>query len=117
MVESSTTTNEVPAMSSKVTPVAPRKPEPETVTAVPPVCGPLLGARLAITGASASMYSNASGTVSTPPHTTVPMIVTSTKPGVPAGVVAVIDVSLLTVKDAADTPSKSTSVAPVKQVP
>jgi hypothetical protein len=43
--------------------------------------------------------------------------VTSTVPAVPAGVTAVIDVSLLTVNDAAATAPKYTPVAVMKPVP
>ncbi len=43
IVVSFTTVNAVPGMPSKFTPVAPRKPEPVTVTPVPPTTGPVFG--------------------------------------------------------------------------
>jgi hypothetical protein len=46
-----------------------------------------------------------------------PVTTTSADPVVPAGAVAVIDVSLLTVKLSAGTPPKVTDMAPVNPVP
>ncbi len=51
IVVSFTTLNPTPGVPSKVTPVAPVKPLPVMVTGVPPVTGPLAGAREVIAGA------------------------------------------------------------------
>ena len=92
------------------------KPVPVIDTVVPPAAGPLVGLTADTVGADGgATYVNWSAELvaDVPPGVTA---VTSTVP-VPAGLVAVIDVELFTVKLVAGVEPKSTAVAPVNPVP
>ena len=107
-----TGTTLVAAVPPIVTPVAPVRFVPVIVTLVPPAVGPLPGLRLVTVGALAYVYSVFAAFVP-------PAVVTRTLavPAVPAGVVAVIDVALTTVKLVAALPPIVTPVAPMNPVP
>ena len=115
IVVSLTTVTFVAAVVPKSTAVAPVKLVPVIVTRVPPAAGPLVGLRPVTTGAAATVYVNSSAgeTADVPPGV---VTVTFTTP-VPAGLSAVIEVSLTTVTFVAAVVPKSTAVAPVKPVP
>src|SRR5689334_16261595 len=98
-------------MPANVTAVAPVKPVPVIVTAVPPVAGPALGVTAVMTGAV--MYVYAPAAVAVPP---VVAMATSTVP-TPAGDTAVICVAETTMTLVAGAPSKVTAVASVRLVP
>ena len=108
------TVNDAAAVAPKLTAVAPVKPVPVIVTDVPPAVGPLVGLTLVTVGPLTNVnWSHA-------PVALVPLgvvTVTSTVPAVCAGEVAVIDVALFTVNDAAGVAPNCTAVAPVKPVP
>ncbi len=88
-------------------------PVPVIVTSVPPTEGPEFGEMFVTEGAATYVYSSDDEVFDVPPGV---VIVTSTVPGEPAGTVAVIDVALSTLNDAALEPN-DTSDAPVKPVP
>src|SRR5207302_10436242 len=97
----------VAAVESNLTAVAPAKPVPVIVTEVPPAAGPTLGSTLVTVGPygtrSASLFALvAAGAVT----------VTSTVP-VPAGEVAVIALTEVTVTLVASVESHLTAVSPV----
>src|SRR5947209_10946876 len=96
----------------KLTAVTPVKLAPVIVTTVPPGGGPLFGATELTAGAPMYVNWSAELVVLVPPGV---VTVTSARP-VPAGLVAVILVSVLKVKVAAVGP-KLTALAPVKLVP
>jgi hypothetical protein len=100
---------EVPA---NVTAVTPLKLEPEIRTLVPPALEPVLGLMLMKVGAAKYVYALV-------PLPVPPAVVTDTftAPAALAGVVAVIEVLLTTVKLVAAVPPKVTDVAPLKLVP
>jgi hypothetical protein len=98
-----------------VTTVAPVKPVPVIVTVVPPATGPVAGEILENVGIEVvSEYVNTPVPVTEPPGV---IMTTFAVPAVPAGVVAVIDVSLTTVTPVAAAPPMVTEVAPVKPLP
>ena len=110
-----TTVTFVAAVVPKSTAVAPVNPVPVIVTVVPPASGPDVGLKPVTLGAVTAVYVNwsAGDVAEVPPGVTT---VTSTVP-VPAGLSAVIEVSLTTVTLVAGVAPKSTAVAPVKPVP
>ena len=108
-----TTVKFVAAFVPKSTAVAPVKPVPVIVTNVPPPSGPAVGLITETVGAARYVNTSA-GDVADVPSGVV--TVRSTVP-VPAGLSAVIDVSLTTVRFVAAFVPKSTAVAPVKLVP
>jgi hypothetical protein len=98
-----------------VTTVAPVKPVPVIVTVVPPATGPVAGEILVNVGIEiVSEYVKDPVPVTDPPGV---MMTTFAVPAVPAGVVAVTDVSLTTVTLVACVPPMVTMVAPVKPLP
>ena len=104
-------TENVAALPPIVTAVAPVKLAPVIVTLVPPAAGPLVGEILLTVGTAT--YVNRPLPVTLPPAV---VTTTSLAPAVPAGVVAVIVVELLT-ENVATLPPMVTAVAPVKLVP
>jgi hypothetical protein len=111
---SETTLNVAAGLFPKLTTVAPVKLVPVIVTIVPPAVGPLVGDTLVTVGAATYVNSSAGEIAETPPGV---VTVTSTVPADPAGAVAVIDVSEMTVNVVAGLFPKLTAVAPVKLVP
>jgi hypothetical protein len=109
---SETTVKEGAGARPKSTIVAPVKPEPEMVTALPPNMDPAPGLTEAMAGAG--IYVNAAAAVPVPP---IAVTATSAYPAVPAGTAVIIDVSETTVNDAAGIPPKLTAVAPENPVP
>jgi hypothetical protein len=110
-----TTTMSVAGVVPKSTTVAPLNPVPVIVTEVPPAAGPLDGLIPLIVGAATAVYVNwSAGEVADVPRGVA--TVTFTVP-VPAGLSAVIVVSLTTVTPVAAFVPKSTAAAPVKPVP
>ena len=114
-----TTTILVAALPPTVTLLAPVKLVPVIVNGVPPLVGPEVGETLAMVGAAGVINSNALGIVAVPLG-----VVTATlcAPAAPAGVMAVIDVSLTTTTLVAATPPTFTSptgklLTPKKLVP
>jgi hypothetical protein len=107
------TVKPVAAVAPKSTAVAPVKFVPVIVTDVPPAAGPLVGFTFVTVGAATNVNSSFALVALVPPTV---VTVTSTVPAACAGDVAVIEVSLLTVKPAAVAP-KFTAVAPVNPVP
>ena len=103
----------VAASAPIVTAVAPVNPVPVIVTAWLPATGPLVGLILVTVGTAAYVYSVSPGLV--PPTSVV--TTTNTVPTLRAGVVAVIVVSLTTVKLVAAVALNVTAVAPVNPVP
>ncbi len=101
-------------MVPKSTAVAPVKFVPVIVTSVPPAAGPLVGLRPVTAGARD--VDELVGSRGRPMCRPGVVTVTSTTP-VPAGLSAVIEVSLTTVTSVAAAVPKSTAVAPVKPVP
>jgi hypothetical protein len=115
IVVSLTTVTFVAAVVPKSTAVAPVKLVPVIVTRVPPAAGPLVGLSPVTAGAAATVYVNSSAaeTADVPAGL---VTVRFTTP-VPAGLSAVIVVSLTTSRFVAADVPKSTVVAPVKLVP
>src|SRR5437868_3810554 len=108
------TVNDAAAVAPKFTAVAPVKPVPVIVTDVGTAVCPLVGLTLVTVGAARNVNWSAA------PVALVPLgvvTVMSTVPAVWAGEVAVIDVALFTVKEAAAVAPKLTAVAPVNPVP
>jgi hypothetical protein len=103
------TVNIVTATLLILTDVAPVRPVPVIVTTVP--AGPLAGVKLEIAGGGITVKIDALVAV---PATVVTVIVPTPAP---AGAVAVIWVSLVTVNVVAATPLKATAEAPDKLVP
>jgi hypothetical protein len=91
------------------------KPLPVIVTGVPPAAVPLVGLSPVTAGATTAVYVNRSAAevADVPPGV---VTVTSTV-AVPAGLFAVIVVSLTTIRSVATVEPKSTAVAPVNPVP
>ena len=81
---------------------------------LPPLRGPEAGLSEVIVGAATNVNWSNEPVTSVPP---AEVTVTSTTPGVVAGVVAAIDVSPAMVNAAAGTPPNETAVAPLKPVP
>src|ERR1700744_2733489 len=106
------TVTDVAAVPPNVTAVAPVKFVPVMVTVVPPAIGPLAGLADVTVGTPAYVYTPVP--VPLPPGV---VTTTSTAPAACAGVVAVMEVALLTVTDVAAVPPNVTAVAPVKFVP
>ena len=106
------TTRLVTASPPNVTAVAPVRFVPVMVTLVPAAGGPLSGLRLVTVGTPAYLYSVFAAVVP-------PGVVTRTLavPALPAGVVAVIVVALVTVKLVAAVPPIVTPVAVVRLTP
>jgi hypothetical protein len=100
------------AVPPNVTAITPVKFLPAMMTLVPPAVGPLFGETEATVGAP--MKVKASLAVPEPPVAVTP---TSTVPAICAGVTAVIDVALVTVKLAAGNLPNVTAVVPVKPLP
>src|SRR5665213_2235035 len=110
---SDTTVNVVAGIEPNVTAVAPVKPEPVTVTLVPPAMGPLVGLIAVIVGAATQVNTSAGDVVEVPPT-----VVTVRSPvPVPAGAVAVTWVSDTTVNVVAGIEPNVTAVTPVKPEP
>ena len=115
MVVALTTTLFVTAVPPKVTPVAPVKPVPVSVTAVPPAMLPALGATLvSVGGDGGATYVKSVFAALVPPGV---VTTTLTAPAARAGVVQVIVAAFTTFKAVALVPPKVTLVAPVKFVP
>ena len=111
IVVADTTVNDVAAIPPKVTPVAPVKFVPVTVTEVP--AGPLAGVKLEIVGsAAAGVIVKAELLVAVPAG-----VITEIFPDVPVPTTAVIVVADTTVNNVAAVPPNVTPVAPVKFVP
>ena len=111
IVVSFTTLNPTPGVPPKVTPVAPVNPLPVMVTGVPPVTGPLVGAREVMAGRAMNVNV---------PGPEVPLglcTTTSVAPGACAGVTTVMVVSFTTAKPLPAVPPNVTPVAPVNPVP
>jgi hypothetical protein len=109
--EGVTTFTEVAGLGPNMTAVAPVNPVPVIVTGVPPVVGPDDGLMPVTVGA---YVNTSSGLVAEVPAGVV--TVTSAVP-VPAGAVAVMEVSEFTVKLLAGALPNFTAVAPVKPLP
>src|SRR5665213_2262560 len=110
---SDTTVNVVAGIEPNVTAVTPVKPEPVTVTLVPPAMGPLVGLIAVIVGAATQVNTSAGDVVEVPPT-----VVTVRSPvPVPAGAVAVTWVSDTTVNVVAGIEPNVTAVTPVKPEP
>jgi hypothetical protein len=110
-----TTTRAVAAVVPKSTAVAPVNPVPVIVTGVPPASVPLVGFSPVTAGAVTALYVNWSAEeVGEVPAGVV--TVTFTVP-VPAGLSALISVSLTTLNEVAAVVPKSTAVVPVNPVP
>ena len=110
------TVKDVTATEATLTAVAPVKPVPVMVMTVPPLTGPLEGLTPVTVGAAVDPYVNCEANVTTLKPTGV-VTTTFTMPvPKPRGTIAVIWVSLSTVKFA-EIPPKVTTVAPVKPVP
>ena len=115
IVVSLTTATFVAAVDPKSTVVAPVKLVPVIVTIVPPDSRPCVGLRLVTAGALGTVYVNSSaGVTADVPWGAV--TVTFTTP-MPAGLSAMIVVSLTTSRLVAAVDPKSTAVAPVKLAP
>ena len=112
---SSLTVNDSAAVEPKSTALAPVKPVPVIVNEVPPDTCPTVGSILVTVGAGSYVNWSALVVADCPPSVVV--TVTSTVPRVPAGEVAVIELSELNVNDVAAFDPKSTAVTPVKPVP
>ena len=84
------------------------------MTEVPPPVGPLVGLTLVTAGPVTKVNWSPAPVALVPPAVVTVM---STVPAAWAGVVAVMDVALLTVKLVAAVPPKLTAVAPVNPVP
>jgi hypothetical protein len=97
------------------TALVPMNPCPEIVTVAPPASGPELGDTALTVGAGAKNVNWSCTDVALVPLEVV--TVTSTVPGVPNGDVAVMDVSLFTVNDAAGVEPKLTVEALVNPDP
>src|SRR6478735_9103093 len=108
------TVNEAAAVAPKLTAVAPVNPVPVIVTDVPPAVGPLVGLTLVTVGAAKNVNWSLALVALVPLGVVTVM---STVPALCAGDVAVIDVALLTVNEAAAVAPKLTAVAPVNPVP
>ena len=101
-------------VAPNLTAVAPEKPAPVIVTDVPPAPGPAVGEIDVTVGGATYVYWSATVVADVPPTV---VTVTSTVPAAPAGAVAVIEVSELTVKPSAFAAPNFTAVAPKKPVP
>jgi hypothetical protein len=112
IMESETTVKEVAGAKPKSTNVAFVKPDPVTVTAVPPDTGPAPGLTEVIAGAG--IYAYTAAAVPVPP---IAVTATSAFPAVPAGTAAMMEVSETTVKDVAGIPPKVTAATPANPVP
>jgi len=111
IVVADTTVNDVAAIPPNVTPVAPVKFVPVTVTEVP--AGPLAGVKLEIVGsAAAGVIVKAELLVAVPAG-----VITEIFPDVPVPTTAVIVVADTTANNVAAVPPNVTPVAPVKFVP
>jgi hypothetical protein len=108
-----TTETLVAATPPNVTPVAPVNPVPVIVTAVPPAVVPLVGVREVTVGAGVTYVNSVLAALLPAGVVTTTLAV----PADPAGVVAVMDVELITDTFVAATPPNVTPVAPVKPVP
>jgi hypothetical protein len=108
------TVNDAAAVPPKLTADAPVNPLPVIATLVPPAVGPAFGFTFVTMGPFAYVYWSPAPVALVPPGV---VTVTSTVPAACAGAVAVIDVSLLTVKVVAAVAPKLTALAPVKPVP
>jgi hypothetical protein len=108
-----TTETLVAATPPIVTPVAPVNPVPVIVTAVPPAVVPLVGVREVTVGAGVTYVNSVLAALLPAGVVTTTLAV----PADPAGVVAVMDVELITDTFVAATPPNVTPVAPVKPVP
>ena len=118
-MEVALTTTTFVALTPPIVMLASVKLVPVIVNGVPPLVGPEVGETLAMVGAAGVINSNALGIVAVPLG-----VVTATlcAPAAPAGVMAVIDVSLTTTKLVAATPPTFTSptgklLTPKKLVP
>ena len=109
-----TITTLLAASVPKSTAVAPVKPVPPIVTAVPPAKGPAELLTPVTVGAGMAVKRSAEEVVETPPG---PVTVTSTMPADSAGLVAVICVGETTTTLLAAIVPKSTTVAPLKPTP
>src|SRR5579863_9505880 len=110
-----TTVTVVAATPPTVTEHGATKLVPSMVISWPPAVGPEDGLTLVTVGAPTKVYSSAVTTSDSPPG-----VVTRTStvvPAVPAGAIAAIWPSLVTVKPAAGVPPKLTAVAPVNPLP
>jgi hypothetical protein len=105
---------DVAAVLPNITLVTPVKPLPEIVTEVPPAVVPDVGEMPVTVGVDEVVYVNTPVPVTDPPGA---VITTLADPAVPAGVIAVISVSLTTVTLLAAVPPIVTEVAPVKPLP
>ena len=114
MLESLITDTDADATPPKVTDVAPVKPEPDTLTNVPPATGPALGLDAVTTGAVTALNRSDAPVAEACPFA---VTVTSTVPAASTGEIAVIVESLATVKLAAGTDPNLTAVAPVNPEP
>jgi hypothetical protein len=112
MLESELIVKLVAALPPKLTAVAPVKPDPEMVTAWPPVRKPCDWETDVTVGFGTHVYLSAALTALWPGLRTV----TSTVP-VPGGATAASVVSETTLKEAAEVEPKLTAVAPSKFVP
>ena len=94
-------------------------PVPVMVIRVPPISGPLFGLTPVTVGAvgGGAVQVNWSAELVFDVPADVTTVTSADAPAVPAGLVAVIDVELFTVKLAAGVEPKSTAVAPVNPVP
>ena len=104
----------VAAVEPKLTAVAPVRVAPVIVTNVPPPSGPAVGEMAVTVGAVTYVKSSAELVAEVPPTV---ITVTSTTPADSAGVVAVINVELLTVKLVAAEAPNLTAVAAVRFMP
>jgi hypothetical protein len=112
---SETTSSDVPAWVPKSTAVANVKPDPVTVTEVPPKIEPELGLTPVTTGSGATTVNWSAVLVALVPFGFV--VVMSTVPAASDGETAVMDVSEFTRKDDAATVPNSTALAPLSPVP
>jgi len=113
IVDASTTVTPVAAVPPKVTDDALVRLVPVMVTEVPPAVEPLLGETEVTVGAGMKVYWSAVPVALVPPD----VVTVISTVAAPTGEVALIELAVLTVNEAAAVEPNFTAVAPVKSVP